>query len=328
MSILENSSKGEELPGVSVAVPFLNEAEGIRQYCSAMDLYAGNVGFPIELVFVDDGSTDDTGKIIASYIFQNIQKVKLVTLSKNFGSHAAIRAGIMHASYDICTWMGSDLQEPVAFLEMSYEKIQQGYNAVYIEKSSVRVSRVNRGFSRVYSALMKKYAVSNYSSGGISNIVFDKGIKEFLNRNVESNSSIALQIMDAGYKNITISLDFGERVAGVSKWTLSKKVKLFIDSFVAFSFAPIRLVSLVGVAMFLAGLVLGLVSVINKIANPAVPVGYSTLACIMALGFGITNISLGIIAEYLWRAYDAARRRPVFIISDIKEIMHVEGSDG
>lgn len=320
MNTLQKNDSGCPVQGISVVVPFLNEAEGIGEYCSAMDAYAVKVQFPIELVFVDDGSTDNTADVIRAYQFHNIEAAKLVTLSKNFGSHAAIRAGIMHSSHDICTWMGSDLQEPVEFLQLSYEKIVQGFDTVYIEKNSIRVSKVNRGFSRLYSSLMRKYAVKNYSSGGISNIVFNQKVKHLLNENIESNSSIMLQIMDAGYRNTTISMDYKERFAGVSKWTLSKKIKLFIDSFVAFSFAPIRLVSLLGVFMFITGFAIGAVSIVNKILNPDVPVGYSTLASIIALGFGITNISLGIIAEYLWRAYDAARRRPAFIISEVTAI--------
>lgn len=307
--------------GMSVVVPYLNESEGIIAFCTCIDAYAANISFDLEIVFVDDGSSDDTSKKVCSYDFINIKKVTLLTFSKNFGSHAAIRAGVLHSTYDICTWMGSDLQEPVEFLEMSYRKIAEGYDAVYIEKKSIKVARINRGFSRLYSYLMRKYAVSNYSSMGISNIVFNRKIKELLNENIESNSSIMLQIMDAGYKNATVSLDYNERHAGISKWTFSKKMKLFVDSFVSFSFAPIRLVSLIGIFMFLLGLCIGVITFVNKIVNPAVPVGYSTLVSILALGFGITNISLGIIAEYLWRAYDAARKRPVFIISDKKKII-------
>ena len=318
MNILDKIS-GKD--GVSIVVPFLNESEGISMFCEALDAHAVNISFPIELVFVDDGSTDNTGEIINQYKFQHIKKAKLITLSKNFGSHAAIRAGVQQASYDICTWMGSDLQEPIEFLQISYDKIQDGYDAVYVEKNSVKVSKVNRGFSKFYSAMMRKYAVKNYSSGGISNIVFNGKIKELLNANVESNSSIMLQIMDAGYRNTTISLDYKERSAGVSKWTLAKKIKLFIDSFVAFSFMPIRLVSIIGIVMFLLGLLIGIWTLVNKIVNPGVPIGYSTLASIMAVGFGITNISLGIIAEYLWRAYDAARKRPTFIIAKIDELV-------
>lgn len=318
LNILKKNEK--VLDGISVVVPFLNEAEGIGRCCLEIDAYAGTVEFPIEVIFVNDGSTDNTEEVIYAYAFCNIKALKLITLSKNFGSHAAIRAGVIYASYDICTWMGSDLQEPIDFLKISYDWIKRGYDAVYIEKKSIQISKASRGFSKLYSFMMRKYAVPNYSSGGISNIVFNHKIKQMLNENIESNSSIMLQIMDAGYKNVTVPLDYKERLAGVSKWTFSKKIKLLVDSFVAFSFMPIRLVSLIGVFMLVMGVVLGVVTLVNKMINPYVPIGYSTLTSIMALGFGITNISLGIIAEYLWRAYDAARKRPAFIISDVTEI--------
>ena len=310
------------MKGISIVVPFLNEYEGIDLFCTELDNYAKNGSREIELVFVDDGSTDHTGDKIRAFKFHTIEKVKLVTLSKNFGSHSAIRAGVAQATFDICTWMGSDLQEPIEFIEESCQKIEQDYDAVYVEKKSVGVSMLNRGFSKMYSSLMQKYAVKNYSSGGISNIVFNRTIIDFLNKYPESNSSIMLQIMDAGFRNVTISLDYKERATGVSKWTLSKKVKLFIDSFVSFSFMPIRLVSFVGILLFVLGIVIGIWVVIAKIINPAnVFAGYPTLACLISMGFGITNISLGIIAEYLWRAYDAARKRPTYIVQSVDELM-------
>lgn len=317
----------EREQGLTVVVPYLNEADGIEECCKAVDQYAGTIDFPLEAIFVDDGSTDGTTAIIQKFHFRQIKKVKVITFAKNFGSHAAIRAGTLHAQFDVCTWMGSDLQEPIEFLEIAYRKIRQGYDAVYVEKNSVKVSKANRCFSKVYSSLMRKYAVPNYSSGGTSNIVFNWKLIDFINQNIETNSSVALQLMDAGFKSCTISMDFHERFSGVSKWTLSKKIKLFIDSFVAFSFMPIRMISLIGGGMFILGAAFGIFTLVNKILNPAVPLGYSTLATIMALGFGITNISLGIIAEYLWRKFDAARNRPAFIISEVEEIK-TEASSG
>ena len=302
--------------GVSVVVPFLNEEEGIRLFCETVDEYAGGLDFPVELIFVNDGSTDRSAEILAEYRFRNIEQAQLINLSRNFGSHAAIRAGLTKAKHDICTWIGSDLQEPLELIPAAMEKLRDGYDVVYIEKESIVVSKANRLFSRIYSWLMKKFAVSNYSSGGISTIVFNRKIKDYLNSNIENNSSIMLQIMDAGFREITLPMHFHERSTGVSKWTLKKKIKLLIDSFVAFSFAPIRLVTIIGAVLFGLGILIGLITVINKIVNPAVPGGYSTLICILSLGFGITNISLGIVAEYLWRAYDAARGRPCFIIAD------------
>lgn len=307
----------ESNKGMSIIVPFLNEEEGIELFCTEFDKYVGTLSFPIEVVFVNDGSTDKSVELIRKQTFTNIAKVQIIDLSKNYGSHAAIRAGVSKASYDICTWLGSDLQEPLELIPLSYEKITgEGYDAVYVEKKSVGVSAANRAFSKMYSKMMQKYAVKSYSSGGTSTIVFNGKIKKFLNDNIEGNSSIMLQIMDAGFKYFNVSLDYKERAAGASKWTLQKKIKLLIDSFVSFSFMPIRLVSIIGVLMFVIGVFVGVFSVINKLVNPDVPMGYSTLISIMAMGFGITNISLGIIAEYLWRAYDAARRRPVFIISE------------
>lgn len=316
------------MEGLSIIVPFLNESETINLFCRELDDYARHTAFPVELVFVDDGSIDNTSELIKHYPFKKIDKVKLISLSKNFGSHAAIRAGIKNATYEICTWMGSDLQEPIEFLELSYQRIINGDDAVYIEKKDINISKVERSFSNLYSALMRKYAVKNYSSGGISNIVFNGKIKKFLNENVESNSSIMLQIIDAGFKSSTLSMHYKKRAAGISKWTLTKKIKLFIDSFVAFSFMPIRLVSIIGIIMFIIGICFGLYILISKLINPINPVpGYSTIASLLAIGFGITNISLGIIAEYLWRTYDAARGRPAFIISDIVDVVNEDNNE-
>lgn len=314
----------KEAAGMSVIVPFLNEEDGIRLFCETIDEYAKTLTFPIELVFVNDGSTDRTEEILSGYRFEHVEKARLISLSKNYGSHAAIRAGLTQAGYEICTWIGSDLQEPLELIPEGYQKIREGYDVVYIEKETIQVSKANRMFSKIYSKLVQKYAVSSYSSGGISTIVFNGKIKEMLNNNIESNSSIMLQIMDAGFRCITIPMNFHERATGQSKWTMKKKIKLFIDSFVAFSFAPIRLVTIIGGMLFAAGIVIGLIAIINKLINPAVPTGYSTLVCILALGFGVTNISLGIVAEYLWRAYDAARGRPCFIIAEKKELMTTE----
>ena len=306
--------------GISIIVPFFNEEDGILLFCKTIDCYVASLDFPIELVFVNDGSTDNSLKILQQYTFQNVYKAKLIDLSRNFGSHAAIRAGFIEAHFGICMWLGADLQEPLELIPASYKKIKEGFDAVYIEKRTIQVSKANRTFSKLYARLMQKYAVSNYSSGGTSVIVVNSKIKNYLNSNIENNSSIMLQILDAGFKSATLSLNFNERSAGESKWTLKKKIKLLIDSFVAFSFAPIRLVSLIGIIFFIIGFLMAVFIVINKIINPNVPVGYTSLACIMTIGFGITNISIGIIAEYLWRGYDAARGRPCYIISDIYDL--------
>ena len=174
--------------GMSIIVPFLNEEDGIELFCKEFDAFVGTLEFAIEVIFVNDGSTDTTTVKIKQWDFKNVKAVKLINLSKNFGSHAAIRAGLTRASYDIVTWLGSDLQEPLELVPLSYHKItDEGHDAVYVEKKTVKVSVVNRLFSKIYSRLMQKYAVKNYASGGTSTIVFNHKIKDLLNNNIESN---------------------------------------------------------------------------------------------------------------------------------------------
>lgn len=314
--------------GMSVITPFLNEEKSIVCFCKTIDDYVGTLNFPVEIVFVDDGSTDDSIKLVQKYHFHQVTKVKILKLSKNYGAHIATRAGIKNSCYDICTWMSTDLQEPLEILPIAYEKIHSGeYEAVYFEKRTVKVSKYNRIFSKIYSHLMRKYAVKEYSADGTATIAFGRKIKDVLNDNIEANSSLMLQIINLGFRYDTVPLDYHERTMGVSKWTLAKKIKLFIDSFVAFSYMPIRMVSIIGILIFLIGLIIGVTTIINKLVNPNVPIGYSTLASIMALGFGVTNISLGIIAEYLWRTYDAARGRQVFIIADTIDLLDKTGEE-
>jgi dolichol-phosphate mannosyltransferase len=146
--------------------------------------------------------------------------------------------------------------------------------------------------------------------------MFNRKIIDYLNENIEVNSSVSLQIIDAGFDSAIVGMNYRMRAGGSSKWTLSKKIKLFIDSFVSFSYMPIRVVSIVGILFAAVGIIYGIYIIIARLLYPEMQQGYATIIVLLLFGFGITNISLGVIAEYLWRTFDAARNRPVFIISE------------
>ena len=144
--------------------------------------------------------------------------------------------------------------------------------------------------------------------------MISKRVKSLLNSNVEDNSSVPLQILSYGLVQNKINYQKAQRFKGKSKWTLSKKIKLFIDTFIAFSYAPLRLVTLMGITMLFIGVVWSTYLILRKLFVGDLALGWPMLYSTIILGFGITNISLGIIAEYLWRTLDTARRRPVFVI--------------
>ena len=301
---------------ISVIVPFLNEEDNIHDLCRALDGYAQDKPYRLEVLFVDDGSTDRSVERLREYPFSSIQ-AKILRLSKNYGSHAALRAGVGRAQSEYCMFFSADLQEPVELIGLLYDKIQEGYDLVGVQKGEVRISAFEKAFSHTYARLIQKHAVASFPLGGINNVMFNAKIRDNLNRHIEANSSIFLQILNMGYRFTLITCNYRERAKGKSKWTLGKKVKLFIDSFVAFSFAPIRFISVLGILLAVLGFLFGLSVVIIRLFHLyPLSLGWPTLVSVLTIGFGITNISLGIIAEYLWRTLDAARDRPVFLIDE------------
>lgn len=301
---------------ITVIVPFLNEEDNMLDLCDTLDQYADGKAFKLEVLFVDDGSTDRSLERLSAYRFQHVQ-AKILRLSKNYGSHAALRAGVSKAQSEYCMFFSADLQEPVELIGTLYDKIQEGYDLVGVQKGEVQIGLFEKVFSRFYARLIQKHAVASFPRGGINNVMFNSKIRDNLNRHVEANSSIFLQILNMGYRFTIITCNYHERAKGKSKWTLGKKIKLFIDSFVAFSFSPIRFISVLGILLAVLGFLFGLSVVIIRVFNIyPLSLGWPTLVSVLTIGFGITNISLGIIAEYLWRTLDAARERPVFLISE------------
>ena len=307
-------------PEISVIIPFLNEEENLPLICAALEEYVPKLGVPVEVVFVNDGSTDGSCDWLRGAVFQHFT-AKLVSFSRNFGSHPAVRAGFQNASAPNCVWLGADLQEPLEIIGEGYKRICEGYDLVLVQKNQVKVSKSEETFSRIYSAMIRRWAIPGYPEKGVNTIFFNEKVKNALNANPELNSSVVLQVISMGFKQTVLNMDYREREHGHSKWTFGKKLKLLIDSFVSFSFFPIRMVSVLGFIFAFAGALMAIDLIVVKIFNiRPVTLGWPTLISVLMLGFGLTNISLGVIAEYLWRTLDAARARPVFIIDSVDEL--------
>jgi glycosyltransferase involved in cell wall biosynthesis len=305
---------------LSVIIPIYNEYEGIPFLVENLNAFFGeHPRLRPEIIFVNDGSKDGSVERLQE-MHHETYKAKIISLSRNFGSHAAIRAGVSIASGELICFNYADLQDPLELILQMEEKAKEGNEIIWAHRESTKVSLGEKTFSSVYAYLMKKFAFSNFPDKGFDIVMFNKKVALQVKNNVEANSSIFLQILGMGFRQASISYKKRERKTGVSKWTLSKKVKLFIDSFVAFSYAPIRLVTIIGISMFLIGSLWTIYIIARTLIYHNLASGWPALISILMIGFGITNISLGIIAEYLWRTLDASRKRPVFIIDKIVEL--------
>lgn len=306
---------------ISVIIPFLNEEENVAALVAALDRYfSAKKQYEAEVIFVNDGSTDNSVSILRQQAHVHYS-ARIVSFSRNFGSHAALRAGIQHASGDYVTFMYADLQDPLELIDRMADAATSGKgDIIWATRNSTDNGFAEQTFSKLYSGLMKKYVSKAYPAKGFDIVLFSRKVAALLNANMESNSSIFLQILTLGFRQDFIFYDKQPRQKGKSKWTLSKKIKLFIDSFIAFSYAPIRFVTAVGIFLFILGIAFSAYLIIRKLVYNDLESGWPMLISILMLGFGITNISLGIIAEYLWRTLDSARKRPVFIIDEVIDL--------
>lgn len=305
---------------ISVIIPIFNEYEGIPFLVESLNsFFKVNKHINAEVVFVNDGSKDQSVKRL-SELNHKFYKARVVSFSRNFGSHAALRAGVAHASGDFICFTYADLQDPLELIIHMKTKMEEGNDIVWAHREDTKTAMAEKTFSSMYAFLMRKFAFKDFPEKGFDVVMFNKKITAELNQNVEANSSIFLQILSLGFSQASISYKKRERKIGKSKWTLSKKIKLFIDSFVAFSFAPIRLVSIVGAIFFILGISWAVYIIFRKLIYNDLVTGWPALISVLMVGFGITNISLGIIAEYLWRTLDATRKRPVFVIDEVVEL--------
>ena len=305
---------------ISVIIPFLNEAGNIPALCSGLNTYFQSAtNFSAEVIFVNDGSSDNSNELLRNEK-HNSYEAKLITLSKNFGSHAALRAGIMHATGDLTTFIYADLQDPLELISRLFQLQSSGFDIVWATRNNSQISLSEKLFSRLYAFMMQKFAIKSFPENGFDIVMFNEKIRHELNATIEANSSVFLQILSMGFRQTSISYNKQNRKSGKSKWTLSKKIKLFVDSFVAFSFAPVRLVTFTGIGFAILGFIWTAYIVSREMLFHDLQSGWPALVAILMVGFGITNISLGILAEYLWRTLDASRNRKVFIIDETIEL--------
>lgn len=305
---------------ISVLIPFLNEEENIARLTEALGaFFTAHPELKAEVLFIDDGSNDGSVEALRKANHRGYA-ARISRLSRNFGSHAALRAGIFHARGTYITFMYADLQDPLSLIPRMLEHAGDGIEIVWAVRNQTASGTFERMFSRAYARLMQRFAIRLFPDNGFDIVLFGQKTREVLNSHVESNSSIFLQILTLGFKQKSISYEKESRKAGRSKWTLAKKIKLLVDSFVAFSFAPIRFVTLMGILFFIVGIGWTLYIIVRHFVSHDLAQGWPALVSILMIGFGLTNISLGIVAEYLWRTLDASRKRPVFIVDEMIEL--------
>lgn len=304
---------------LSVIVPCYFNEDNIP--ITVRELVANEARFPAEVefeyVFVDDGSRDKTLQALLVARTQYPERIRVVELVGNVGSYNAIVAGMAHATGDCMAVITADMQDPPELMVQMYDYWQKGFKLVIGNRQDREETGLSKRFAETFHWLMKHLALNNIPDGGFDFVFFDRQVANEVLKMHERNSNVFYLMIWLGYTYVNIPYVRRKREVGKSRWTLQKKVKLFIDSLLSFSYFPIRAISVIGLLLGLTALLYGLYVIGLKIFAPQGPAGWTTLMVVVLFISAFQMIALGVIGEYVWRGLDASRSRPLYVVKNI-----------
>lgn len=306
---------------MSIVLPAYNEEQMIEKTAGTIARLMENEDISYELVFVNDGSKDQTWERIKEASKKN-SNVKGICFSRNFGKEGAVFAGLANASGDCVAVMDCDLQHPPETLITMYRLWEQGYQVI----EGVKASRGREGFLHKFFAKTFYKIISNATGVDMSRAsdfkLLDRAaVDEFL-KLPERNVFFRALSSWVGFKTTYVEFHVQEREAGESKWSMKSLFKYAINNITSFSAVPMQVVTFCGVIFFLFAIVLAVQSLYLYFSGRAVA-GFTTVILLLLIIGSILMFSLGVIGYYLSKIYEEVKMRPRYIISEITETKNV-----
>ena len=305
---------------LSIIVPhYYNELNIPDTIPRLLALESSLPGYRLELVLVDDGSGDRTLELLLEWQRKEPTRIKVVKLTRNFGTMSAVQAALTLVTGDCVAELSADLQDPPELLIEMVSYWEKGAKAIVAVRTGREDSASERLFAATYYKLLRKFALKDYPEGGYDFFLVDRQVANLMNRINDKNTSVFSLLWWLGFKPVLIPYVRRERTKGVSRWTMAKKIKLFVDSFVGFSYLPIRAVTVVGLSVAVAALLYAVYIVARWSVMGSDVRGWSSIMTVVALTAGIQMMMLGVLGEYLWRTLDETRKRPGYVIDEVYE---------
>lgn len=309
---------------VSLVIPVYYNEENLRPlYADLKEKFISKINYDYEIVMVNDGSKDKSYEVMKELSLED-KNIKIISLSRNFGSHAAILCGISHCTGDCAVIKAADLQEPTELILEMVESWKKGNNVVLAVREGRDESRKQTFFANFYYKLVQKTALPEMPDQGFDVYLIDRKVINVLENLDERNSALTGQILWSGFKTGRVYYHRLAREIGESKWTLKKKIRLVMDTLFSFTSLPITVVLYSGVISMMIAVIWAIVVGISKLVGDINVSGWTTLFIFNLFSFGVTMMTLGILGEYLWRTFEASRNRPPYIIEEENKLENEE----
>jgi len=302
---------------LSIIVPVFDEADVLPIFYERTNKVLASTGIDYEIIFIDDGSTDNSLAIVERLFKQAPSQVRYFSLSRNFGHEAATTCGFAHCRGSAAILMDADLQDPPELILKMLEKWREGYDVV----AARRKSRSGESALKRFTAYFFYRLLDRFSEVAIPKDVgdfrlVDRKVIEHFNSMHERNRFVRGMFPWLGYRHFILDYDRDPRQGGKSKYNYAKLFWLSLEALSGFSVAPLRIATVFGLFISLFSLALGLAVLLDKLFfNLALP-GYALLAAGMFFLGGVQILFLGLLGEYIGKIYREVQQRPLFIVKE------------
>jgi dolichol-phosphate mannosyltransferase len=302
-------------PVVSVVVPLYNEADNLAELYRRLVAALQPVG-PFELVFVNDGSRDDTPAALDELAAAD-GRVVAVHLSRNFGHQPAVTAGLDVASGDAVIVMDGDLQDPPEVLPQFVDRWRDGFEVVYAVRTKRKEGPAKRLGYFLFYRLLRAVSELDIPLDSGDFCLMDRRVVDVLKHLPERGRFVRGLRTFVGFRQTGLAYERDARAAGVPKYTFGKLVALAVDGLVNFSGYPLQLVTLLGFATAAAAAGLLVWVVADAVTNNATPRGWASTLVVVLVTSAIQLLSLGIIGQYVRRIFAEVKGRPTYIVRSV-----------
>ena len=306
---------------ISIVIPCYNEEAAIPYFYDEITkqskLMQDKYGVEFEYIFVNDGSKDNTLSVIKEYASKD-ERVKYISLSRNFGKEAAMYAGLEHSSGDLTAIMDVDLQDPPHMLNEMYENIiNEGYDCVATRRTNRKGEPPVRSFfARCFYKLINKISKADIVDGARDFRLMTRQVVDAILDMCEYNRFSKGIFGWVGFNTKWLEFENTERIAGETKWSFWKLFLYSLDGIIAFSTAPLAIASVIGIIFcIIAFIMIGVIIAKTLIWGDPVA-GYPSQLCIMFLIAGVQTFCMGILGQYLAKTYLETKKRPIYIIKE------------
>lgn len=300
---------------ISIVIPCYNEEAVLQKFYKECSKVLKSLNEDYQLIFVNDGSNDDTMKIIKQ-LAEIDRQVNYISFSRNFGKEAAMLAGLQFASGDAVIIMDADLQHPPSLIPQMIHYYRLGYDQVIAKRNRKGESAFRALVSRTYYKIMNKFVDVELADGvGDFRLLSRRAVNAVLSLQEYNRFSKGL-FSWIGFKEYVLEYENVNRENGDSKWTFSKLLNYGIDGVISFNNKPLRMSIYLGLTVTLLGLLYVLYTFIKILIYGIDVPGYFTIISSVLLIGGIQLVFLGVIGEYIGRIYYESKRRPHYIIDE------------